>query len=648
MTSTTSDYEYVLDQITLTKEEQYPKSDPLLGKTRALCHWAMMNVLSSFDVEHADLQDSTRIGGKDDCGVDGWYFDPEEDIKTLYLFQSKVVENEGTILTEAEVKEIHDAISNLVNPDRTKNDEAANLAFDLKQWILDGDLSVEMYLVSSGEISEGSAAEAKLKEYKLEHDLNVKINGKLHSIPFDYHYFGNSELRQRHTELLQSDDDVISVETIRIINHNSDGPAFFEYAFGDEPTIFCLTYANDIAKVFYGAEKKWALFDENPRGPLQRKNNSIWTSLGKTFERSRFHAMNNGLSVVCDDYRLVPEGNPTHLEIVGMKIVNGCQTTITLGEALKPTKGDPRLDETVMLPMKVTKTQDGNYRENIARATNTQKQVTDADMASLKQPMQTYQDLFKDFQPPYFFEIKSGSWEYMMTKDDKSVYEGRRVQRGALAQAVMSANNRPGEALEDKKLIFVSEKINSKGRFEEIFGSHIRPSTMILSWAILEKLRSLTDQHLQQYKADVEKSKSPTHTHRPEVIRYSETHRAWLVCKAVSDHLVLKSFVDPSDGISDLQAKLLLANMDTWLYKVYEPVNEAVSQGIAMLRLKYPDTETRNFFRTSHSQVKSNPPNAGDLVPNVVFLEQLSVCLDRSATKEEIANALSTALTPSI
>ena len=397
-----------------------------------------------------------------------------------------------------------------------------------------------------------------------------------------------------------------------------------------EATLFFLGYATEIATIFNGPPRRWNLFKENPRGALQKRNTSIWKTL-KGPGRSRFHALNNGLSIVCDDYSINPIANSVLLD--GMRIVNGCQTTVTIAEAAAPTKGPALIDDSVLLPIRVTKTTSVDYRRSVSEATNTQKQVTAADMASLQDEMRQYQELFGLLDPSFFFEIQAGNWDYMMSKDEKTQYASR-IEREPLAQSVMAFKGMPGEALEDRRYIFTRSTGDSKGWYDQVFASGVSVEQMLLSWSLLARVHS---------KLEAADANSDDPLNKTEYTRYSSLVRLWLVAELIARHTGL------SFGSQNLPPKIAISltkNIDDWFDHLYEPVNEAVFHAIRELFNAFPDVEPRNFFRLSHREVKKPGPPPVARVPNNVFREQLGVTSARSATKDAIASALSASTTP--
>jgi len=111
-----------------------------------------------------------------------------------------------------------------------------------------------------------------------------------------------------------------------------------------------------ISGLFYDNVRDW--LDSNP------VNDEIRITLGSS-TRARFVLMNNGITIIARN--LQPVGNKFLIE--DFSIVNGCQTShVLFGEKDK-------IDESVMVPIRLIGTQDEDIINDIIRATNRQTEV---------------------------------------------------------------------------------------------------------------------------------------------------------------------------------------------------------------------------------------------------------------------------------
>jgi len=148
--------------------------------SRAFVHWAMREILAAQDLSGETLQEQTLIGGKGDCGIDGWWFEDDQDPPTLHLFQGKY----GTTpLSEKEIDELWRAPDNLFDPLREKNEYASQLARDLTQWLKSG-ATFSMHFVTMSPI--GGTAESRAAHHSSGSELSVRQDGKVVSVPVEF------------------------------------------------------------------------------------------------------------------------------------------------------------------------------------------------------------------------------------------------------------------------------------------------------------------------------------------------------------------------------------------------------------------------------------------------------------------------------
>jgi hypothetical protein len=111
-----------------------------------------------------------------------------------------------------------------------------------------------------------------------------------------------------------------------------------------------------IKSLFYDNVRDWE--DYNP------VNSEIKTTL-ESHHKARFVLMNNGITVIARTVR--PTGNRFYIE--DFQIVNGCQTSHVLADQ------QDKIDDSVMIPLRLIGTQDEDVIRSIIRATNRQTEV---------------------------------------------------------------------------------------------------------------------------------------------------------------------------------------------------------------------------------------------------------------------------------
>lgn len=124
-------------------------------------------------------------------------------------------------------------------------------------------------------------------------------------------------------------------------------------------------------------------------------NGEIATSLSTGEGRSRFAVLNNGITLVARQLRIVGD----KFTVADYQIVNGCQTSHVLYN------NRDSLDSDMQVPFKVIATDDEDVISSIASATNRQTQVTAEDLIALEsfqKRLEAYFSSYEDRQRLYY------------------------------------------------------------------------------------------------------------------------------------------------------------------------------------------------------------------------------------------------------
>ena len=594
---------------------------------RAFVHWGMKLIMSAFELTQESMKDQTLIGGKGDCGVDGWYLEDDQDPPTLYLFQGKF--GAGN-LTEGQIDELWRAPENLLSSTREKNELASQLARELTNLARNG-VSLQLNFMTTCRVA--GTGETRAIDLSNEKSKSLQIEDQAVGVPVEFKLWDTEKLQELYESYLMAGSEQTPEFHINFAAAAGEGGRFIEVATADGRTISFLAPASELADIFVGPPKRWFLFKENPRGPLQRYNKRILQTLEEPTSRARFHTLNNGLSIVCQGYEL--DRDKRGLTIRGMRIVNGCQTTVTLGKAHEKNW----LDASVLVIVRLTETADGLYRKRIAEANNTQKAVRSADLASLQVELRHYNELFANLSPPYHLETQAGDWDYMMTRDDRSLFGDRHIEREALAQANLAFRGKPSEALEDRKSIFQKrfgpDGEDPRGHFEEVFERGVRAEVLLLPWIVMRKVDDKLEEAGQRV-GSTDEGGTANPLDRPEYTRYSRLHRTWLIAELLS-HYFQKDFSRAS-----LDAKIswtLCDRIEDWFDSLYAVANETVYDAMDSIKDKVGDAfESRLIFRSSHRSVKT--PSGVTIGPRQIFLDRLEIVRQRSDYPAKVRKAL--------
>lgn len=592
---------------------------------RAFVHWAMRELLAGQEPTGDILQEQTAIGGKGDCGIDGWWYEEDQDPPVLHLFQGKYG---GTALSENEIDELWRGPDNLFQTLRDKNEYAIQLARELARWLSAG-VTFSMHYVTTCPI--GGTANSRAATLSSTRTYRLIYEGSEFNVPVEFSLCKREDLLEIYSDHLRAG----WLETpVYTLNFRGEGeePRFAEYNLPEQEakTLSFLCNAEEIARFFSGPPKLWALFKENPRGPLQRYNRQILSTLKDSAKKRRFHTLNNGLSIVCDSFRVNPER--TAVEIEGMRIVNGCQTTVTLERALheRDDNNRPCLDDSVLILVRLTETKDTVFRGQIAEANNTQKAVRSVDLSSLQRELRHYHELFQALRPnAYFLEVQAGDWEYMTSRDEKRRFGNRYIERESLAQAVMAFKGQPSEALEQRRYIFLrttGPEGDPRGHFEDVFGRGADAEQLLLPWLIMKKIAAKVEYSGRARREAEESGQETNPLHHPDCLRYSNLYRTWLFAQVIGR--VFRVDFSNSDLTTTIARNLCL-NIDGYFENVYAVIDETVYEAIDAIRSRMGgEFEGRRVFRLGHSSFE--PPGGQQaFIPRELFKERFRIVVGR-------------------
>jgi len=142
--------------------------------------------------------------------------------------------------------------------------------------------------------------------------------------------------------------------------------------------LICTISGEELARLAQ-IEPRDAVFDANVRNSLGtggRVNKGILSSATNPTEATRFWHMNNGITMVCDQFQLVRDPDKPMVKLTNLQIINGCQTTSTIRKAFE----DDKLDPNVLVQLKVYASKDTDFVSNVVIATNNQNAIGTRDL----------------------------------------------------------------------------------------------------------------------------------------------------------------------------------------------------------------------------------------------------------------------------
>jgi hypothetical protein len=274
---------------------------------------------------------------------------------------------------------------------------------------------------------------------------------------FEFKIWGIDELVQKSYEIEQSKKRItIDLPIYSIWNV----PSYLMYRTEAIDSILCIVGGTDLAKIVdtYGE----SLFEENVRTYMGRRKKSINSKIMKTCtddkEAEYFWFYNNGITATCDKFSPSYQTNPPFIRIENIQIVNGCQTSMTLRDAWKEGKLDPK----TKVLFKVFATDNEKVVETITLTTNSQNAVSDRDLRANDELQRNLETLFET--RGYYYERKPR----MFNKKAAKINRKRIIPNDKVGQAYMAVvQHRPAIAMAH------SNKIWSETEYKSAFGSRV-------------------------------------------------------------------------------------------------------------------------------------------------------------------------------
>lgn len=253
-----------------------------------------------------------------------------------------------------------------------------------------------------------------------------------------------------------------------------------EYFSHGENAVLATVSAKSIAKAV--RETGLHIFESNARLPLLRSdiNKEIAATLAELERRRHFWELNNGLTILCDNYSRPAK----KIRLEAAQIVNGCQTAFTLS------KNVDKL-ENVEVMCRIIRRVSHSQSERIRRATNLQNAMFERDLRSGDRVQKMLQMGFR--RRGYFYERKRDEYKNCVEELGKVNLEAQ-FPKGAidnlyLAQLALAFwHEQPAPAKMQVRKLFVkvdkatapSEKELPEGFYDVVFPEHVVAEELLL------------------------------------------------------------------------------------------------------------------------------------------------------------------------
>ena len=338
----------------------------------------MATLMDYLGVNQINALDSVTDGGSDNK-FDGFYFnDDEDELSDLIIIQSKYKREDGATGAFDE-DEIKLCISNCKAFLQGENFQSTNQVLASKidkyrQLLIDNGLpaiSIKLFFATNGIIHEGHKV------------LNEVMDGEtdnIYSTFVDATKYGETQELKNGVLKVNLKNDLDKTDNIFNIGDN-------QYA---GRVISCNTKE---LMLFFQETGETILLNQNVRYKL--KKSTVNKDIHQSFiaDPSRFCYLNNGITIICDDFYLSPTGhNTTRVDLIKPSIINGGQTISTLFEIYKKNEHESHFDSSNIL-LRIYKVPN-SYKLNIAKATNSQNPISVVDLHANDDSQKLVKDYF--------------------------------------------------------------------------------------------------------------------------------------------------------------------------------------------------------------------------------------------------------------
>ncbi len=565
-------YDHILPFIEEAAQEYYGGN-----VDRGFRHWAFATIFArGHDVQGNDIVECTAIDGSDDFEIDGYFIPQSDDDLVVHLFQSKH-RLPATSIGPADLAAFLNAPNRILNPTEvaaSKNEETKALHDQIVSLLSTHGVQCTINLVwaTSGRLTPTTRTHA---EERSTFTVAATIQGNPIEVPVTLEYWDLEKLYELHSTLQESDE----VSTCDFTFQLPEGSYHQAVAGVDYRTLSMTVPASQIIEVF--ARHRYKIFRLNPRGPLGNKvNRAIKRTLLDETERGRFHVLNNGITAICDSWRLSGQD----LVVQNFQIINGCQTTVTLWDARAAIADDP----SVLVTVKLTECPE-HFAPKIAETTNSQTALRAEDFTSNDAMQIKLQREFNLMNPPWFYQIKRGEWSKMLGgQNDKEPYRDpaggyRQLNLKDVAQAVVAFAGYPGEA-KDKIRSFLNKDVvssiarESEFSYDRIYTGSLTAAQLLLPAVLQRKI-------WRQVNADRESH---------PWLEYARFHLVWVIGKLLKDH-----YGQVDALFSPQRSNVLNASVGEWFKPLYDVAVAAIGNALAESERRGDFTGYREFFRSA-------------------------------------------------
>jgi len=370
-----------IEDVLKNQVQQIKDEVPYTRLDKAFEHWMGENIIGLTSDEAIE---AVEIGGMGDRSID--VFHQDQFNKLITIGQAKWSEDFSHTVPEGEIAEFLEAPKRLLGGSNVGNEN-----FKAAQKIFKNAIQTEGYSVRLVFVTSGNYGPQALDE----------IKRGITALPNNY------DFQTYNIDTILS---IIGQPRSKDVKIKIIPGQYTDFEEANEKRLVATIKTKEIVEAYEKIGDK--IFSRNPRvflGKGKKVHKEVLKTLEDSSERSRFWYYNNGISGTCEDYSLDTSNN--ELSISNLKIVNGCQTIISL-DKFNTING---LDDSVEVLLKISKVPESDLATKISRHTNTQNAITDRDLVSNEERQVILKSNFENPNRGFFWEQKKGDYNMLDT-----------------------------------------------------------------------------------------------------------------------------------------------------------------------------------------------------------------------------------------
>ncbi len=444
---------------------------------KAFVIWAAM---TAFDLDKDDAYDALGVEGSNEKGMDLFWVDQAN--QTVLIGQCKHSSRGAHRPRVKDVDSLFACLDWLAVPDALEREGRPELAAAAQEYqqAVAQDFAVHLWFIYCGDHDEN--VDKRIRVFNANPENTQKRRSGIHC-----------DLRLLQTLYEEARGQGRRIESAKLTVSKKAFEVTGDFGKG----VVTSVRGAELARLYESHGDR--LFARNVRGWLGARKGSvnagILNTLSDAEERGNFWAYNNGLTIVCDKYDY--DKHTGQLSLTNFSVVNGCQTTVALGQKKKAASKSG-----VFLLIRVISPPE-SLIDSIIRFTNSQNQIRKWDLVSQDRTQRRLQQDFASLQLPVYYDLRRGDWS-SLEKAQKERFRApaggpsRTIKHDLLAQYLASFKSNPVVAYKNKAFLF--DKF-----YEETFPADLRVEEALFVWKAGEITQRLVRDEIRKESEKVKK-----------------------------------------------------------------------------------------------------------------------------------------------